>query len=49
MSISYLDIPPAYINKKDKQVYYYRRKPLGNGELSKYVYLHEEEKHQGGR
>jgi len=46
MSISYLDIPPAYINKQDKQVYYYRRRPLGNGETSKYVYLHDTEKHQ---
>jgi len=46
MSISYLDIPPTYINKKDKQVYYYRRRTNSDGTFNKYVYLHDNEKHQ---
>ena len=46
MSISYLDIPPTYINKKDKQVYYYRRRTNSDGTFSKYVYLHDTEKHE---
>jgi len=46
MSISYLDIPPTYINKKDKQVYYYRRRTNSDGTFNKYVYIHDNEKHQ---
>jgi hypothetical protein len=44
--VSYQDIPKSYVDKNDKQVYYYRRKTLANGSKSKYVYIHENEKHE---
>ena len=43
---SYQDIPKSYVDKDNKQVYYYRRKTLANGSKSKYVYIHDNEKHE---
>lgn len=44
--VSYQDIPQSYVDSNDNQVYYYRRKTLANGKKSKYVYIHDDEKHK---
>lgn len=46
MNTTYYGIPKSYTNKKDKQVYYYRRRTNSDGTFSKYVYLHDDEKHE---